>query len=260
MVAFAAWLKGVPPDPQGEADLAAFIRRYFDEGKAASKIDHPRLAREYTVGIGKGKLPGMNPVTEEFFFRVREFVEGASLSALLDANGRPENANAVDTAIGLLEAVQHLHQLGRIHGRLKAKNVFRTESGEVKVTDMLIPTNWAGYPRLWAGSSETLFSYLSPEEVDGAEPDYRSDIYSAGTVIFELLTGTLPFSGGSRWAVAKRILSEQPPTPSSICDKTKSALDPVILKALAKDPEQRHASAAEFSAALSEAVKALPQE
>lgn len=237
------------------ADLARdaqFQARFRREARAAAALNHPSIVGVYDTGDVCMSEDEHHPVDCPFL--VLEHVSGRTLREVLDDGCVPWRRAAAWT-VGVLEALEHSHEEGIVHRDVKPANVMVTPAGDVKVTDF-------GLARALADTSantsqQTVVGtalYLSPEQATGRAVDARADLYSAGCVLFELLTGRPPFTGDTPLAVAYQHVRETPPAPSEVASGLPPALDPVVLRALRKDPAERYASATEFRRALEAAV------
>ncbi|WP_460797797.1 Stk1 family PASTA domain-containing Ser/Thr kinase [Microbacterium sp. GXF0217] len=230
-------------DPELARDTA-FRTRFRLEAQAASRMSHPTIVRVFDAGEDAS---GAQPVP----YIVMELVEGTLLKAII-ADGPVPAADAVRYVDGILEALEYSHKAGVIHRDIKPGNVMVTPKGTVKVMDF-------GIARAVSDSSSTVAettqiigtaAYFSPEQAKGEPVDGRTDLYSTGVVLYELLTGRQPFRGDSPVAVAYQHVSETPVPPTEVNELAPAALDPIVLRALAKDPYQRYPDAASFRAAL----------
>ncbi|MDR6867930.1 serine/threonine-protein kinase [Microbacterium resistens] len=243
-----------------DRDLArdtAFRTRFRMEAQAASRMAHPSIVRVFDAGEDPSAEAGGSPA-EPVPFIVMELVEGELLKDHI-ARGPVPVADAVRYADGVLEALEYSHRAGVVHRDIKPGNVMITRTGAVKVMDF-------GIARAISDSSSTVAettqiigtaAYFSPEQAKGEQVDARTDIYSAGVMLYEMLAGRQPFRGDSPVAVAYQHVSETPVPPSEATDRTEDAdalraLDPVVLRAMAKDPFQRFPDAAAFRKALEE--------
>ena len=231
----------------------AFRTRFRLEAQAASRMSHPAIVRVYDAGEdvevdGDGS---QHPVP----FIVMELVQGRLLKDIIAA-GPVTVPDAVRYVDGILEALEYSHRAGVVHRDIKPGNVMVTERGQVKVMDF-------GIARAVSDSSSTVAettaiigtaSYFSPEQAKGEPVDARADLYSAGVVLYELLTGRTPFRGDTPVAVAYQHVSEAPVPPSELVGSVPRSLDAVVLRALAKDPFQRFADAASFRETLDATV------
>jgi len=246
---------------------AAFRTRFRMEAQAASRMSHPSIVRVFDAGEDATAEAG-GSAAEPVPFIVMELVPGDLLKDVI-ARGPVPVADAVRYSDGILEALEYSHRAGVVHRDIKPGNVKITPDGTVKVMDF-------GIARAVSDSSSTVAettqiigtaAYFSPEQAKGEQVDARTDLYSAGVVLYEMLTGRQPFRGESPVAVAYQHVSETPLTPSELHDDERSpaelerirALDPVVLRAMAKDPFQRFPDAASFRTALdAAAIGAVP--
>ena len=235
------------------SDLArdpSFQNRFRREAQAAAALNHPAIVAVYDTGEDVFTEP--TGTIAHVPFIVMEYVEGHTVRDILrDGHAVPID-EAVEITAGVLSALEYSHHAGIVHRDIKPANVMITPTGAVKVMDF-------GIARAVADSAATMTQtqavigtaqYLSPEQARGEQVDTRSDLYSTGCLLFELLTGRPPFVGDSPVAVAYQHVREQPPVPSSIASDVPEALDRITLKALAKERDARYSSAAEFRADL----------
>ena len=231
------------------SDLArdpSFQNRFRREAQAAAALNHPAIVAVYDTGEDVVTEP--TGVVAHVPFIVMEYVEGHTVRGILrDGNAVPIE-EAVEITIGVLSALEYSHHAGIVHRDIKPANVMLTPTGAVKVMDF-------GIARAVADSAATMTAtqavigtaqYLSPEQARGETVDARSDLYSTGCLLFELLTGRPPFTGDSLVSVAYQHVREAAPVPSSIASDVPEALDRITMKALAKERDSRYSSAAEF--------------
>ncbi|MYS85929.1 protein kinase domain-containing protein [Embleya scabrispora] len=228
-----------------------FRRRFRREARTSAALSHHGVATLHDVGED---VDGADVVP----FLVMEYIDGRTLTDALRTGPLPI-ARAVAMARDVADALVHSHGLGVIHRDIKPSNVMVTESGSVKVLDFGIAKALAETTtRLTAtGLMVGTPAYLSPEQIDGDAVDARTDIYSLGCLLYELLTGQPPFTGDSPFAVMNQHLTKQPPPPSALRTDVPAHVDVLTLSALAKSPEQRYADAATFRSALESAQRAL---
>ena len=230
------------------ADDEGFVQRFRREAQAAASITHPDIVSVFDTGSDDG-----------IHFIVMEYVEGRTLAEILAGGGRILPDRAIDIAMDVCLALEAAHARGVIHRDIKPGNIMLDPRGDVKVTDFGIArvTTTADTVAQTAAILGTA-SYLSPEQAQGQPVDGRSDIYSLGCVVYEMLTGRPPFLGDSPVAVASKQVLEQPVPPSRLNSDVTADLDAVILRALAKNPANRYQSAEEMRADLERAKRGLP--
>jgi serine/threonine-protein kinase len=232
------------------ADDDGFVQRFRREAQAAASISHPHIVSVFDTGSDDG-----------LHYIVMEYVEGKTLAEYLGGGGRIMPDRAIDIAMDVCTALEAAHAQGVIHRDIKPGNIMLNGRGEVKVTDFGIArvTTTADTVAQTAAILGTA-SYLSPEQAQGLPVDGRSDIYSLGCVLFEMVTGRPPFLGDSPVAVASKQVLEQPIAPSRLNPDVTGDLDAVTLRALAKHPANRYQSAEEMRADLDRAKRGLPVE
>ncbi|MDR3068399.1 MAG: protein kinase, partial [Cellulomonas sp.] len=222
-----------------------FRRRFAREAKLAARLNHPAIVRVYDTDEADLSAPTGGQVRVPFI--VMERVVGHPLGDL-SLDGLP-----VDRALGIvcdvLAALELAHEAGVVHRDIKPANVMIAASGAVKVMDFGIARSVTGTGTTTEGVIGTA-AYLSPEQALGKRVDTRSDLYSAGCLLFELLTGRPPFVGDSPVEVVYAHVNDTPPRPSSLAPHLPPVLDEVVAKALAKDCDARYPSAATFRADL----------
>ena len=217
---------------------AEFVERFRIEAQAAASLNHPAIVAVYDRGTA-GALP----------YIAMEYVDGQSLKQCVRSNGRLPPAEAVRIALAVLDALREAHMRHIIHRDVTSSNVLVDEAGRVKVADFGIARMGAS-ALTRTGTMLGTSSYLSPEQAQGRPADERSDLYSLGVVLFEMLTGRLPFSGETDLAVAMQHVSAAPANPRSLAPDVPEACAAVVMKALSKLPDDRYQNADEFAAAL----------
>jgi serine/threonine-protein kinase len=228
------------------AEDQEFVERFRREASSAAGLSHPNI-----VGIfDRGEWDGT-------YYIAMEYVPGRSLKALVREQGPLDAVVAIDIVTQILQAARFAHARGVIHRDLKPHNVILDEEGRARVTDFGIAQAGASDMTL-TGSIMGTAQYLSPEQAQGHAVSASSDLYAVGVILYELLTGAVPFDGDTAVAIAFKQVSAQPLAPSTVNPETPAVLDEIVLRALAKDPAARYASAEEFIAALREARARLP--
>jgi len=215
-----------------------FVERFRREAKNAASLSHPNIVSIYDRGEAEGT-----------YYIAMEYLDGRSLKELIVARGPAPIHLAVDYARQILAAIRFAHRHGIVHRDIKPHNVLVDGEGRLKVTDFGIAR--AGVSQMTeAGSIIGTAQYLSPEQAKGAPVDQTSDLYSVGVVLYELLTGVVPFSGDTPVEIAMKHLSTVPEPPSAKRADVPRDLDLVVMRALAKDPSERYQSAEEMDADL----------
>jgi serine/threonine protein kinase len=230
------------------AEDQEFVERFRREASSAAGLSHPNVVAIFDRGEWDGT-----------YYIAMEYLPGRSLKAVVRERGPLEPAAAIDIVIQILQAARFAHRRGVIHRDLKPHNVILDEEGRAKVTDFGIARAGASDMTL-TGSIMGTAQYLSPEQAQGHAVSAASDIYAVGIVLYELLTGSVPFDGETAVTIALKQVSAAPPAPSSIRGEEviPPQLDAVVLRALAKEPAERFADAEEFIAALEHVRRGLP--
>ena len=215
-----------------------FVERFRREAKNAAGLSHPNIVSIYDRGEAEGT-----------YYIAMEYLDGRSLKELVVARGPLPIPDAIAAMRQVLGALRFAHRKGVVHRDIKPHNVMADADGRLKVTDFGIAR--AGVSQMTeAGSIIGTAQYLSPEQARGTAVDQRSDLYSVGIVLYEMLTGEVPFTGDSPVEIAMRHLSDTPRPPSLIRPEIPPDLDMVVLRALAKRPEDRFQTAEEMDAEL----------
>ncbi len=216
-----------------------FVERFQREASSAAALSHPRVVPVLDSGEDGGVR-----------FLVMEYVEGEDLKAYLRRSGPLPPSRAVSIAAAVCEALQYAHAQGIVHRDIKPQNILLTPAGEVKVTDFGIARALSSATITETGTVLGSVHYLSPEQARGEPVTAASDLYSLGVVLFEMLTGRLPFDGESPIAVALKHLYEEPPSPRELNPEVPEWLEGVVRRAMAKRPQDRYPSAAHMKADL----------
>jgi hypothetical protein len=224
-----------------------FLQRFRREALAAARLAHPNIVAIYDTGTERDD-------DADRHYIVMEYCGGGTLSDLLTAEGPLEPSRAVNIVSEILGAVGYAHRSGIVHRDIKPANVLLTPDGVLKVADFGIAKAALDVGDLTTtGSILGTVSYLSPEQVNGKEPDHRSDVYSVGVMLFEMVCGRPPFVAESQIAVAMKHAREEPPSPRSLKAGIPKSLDSTILTALRKNPDERFDSAEDMRTALEKA-------
>ncbi|HEV3475124.1 MAG TPA: protein kinase [Actinomycetota bacterium] len=217
----------------------SFVARFRREAQAAAALNHPNIVSVYDTGSDDGVQ-----------YIVMELVEGETLADLLRREGRLPPQRAAEIGAAIAQALHAAHGAGLVHRDVKPGNVMVTPAGEVKVMDFGIARAAADDTLTQTGTVVGTAAYLAPEQARGGKADPRSDAYALGCVLYEMVTGTPPFTGDSAVQVAYQHVNEEPRSPSEIVP-VPADLEAVIMRALAKDPDQRFPSAKAMLNALS---------
>jgi eukaryotic-like serine/threonine-protein kinase len=228
------------------AEDQEFVERFKREASSAAGLSHPNI-----VGIfDRGEWNGT-------YYIAMEYVAGRSLKTIVREEGAMDPAAAIEIVVQILRGARFAHKRGVVHRDLKPHNVILDEEGRARVTDFGIARAGASDMTL-TGSIMGTAQYLSPEQAQGYAVTASSDLYSVGVILYELLTGTVPFDGDSPVAIAFKQVSAEPGPPSELRPGLPASLDAVVLRALAKDPSARYADADELIAALERERATLP--
>jgi len=222
-----------------------FVERFRREAQSAAGLNHPSIVSIFDRGYAEGT-----------YYIAMEYLDGRTLKELLVKNGPTPVPIAIDYARQILGALAFAHRNGIVHRDIKPHNIVVGTDGRLKVTDFGIARSGASQ-MTEAGSIVGTAQYLSPEQARGAPVDPRSDIYSLGIVLYEMLTGKVPFSGDTPVEIAMKHLSQVPTPPSKLRPNIPHDLDAVVMRALAKDPEQRYATAEEMDADLARVARGV---
>lgn len=232
--------------PEGSEEAEEFRARFLREAQAAGILNHPGIVTVYDAGVDE---------TTGLSYIAMEFVEGRSLRDLLRQGYHFSFSEVARLGAALAVALDYAHSKGVVHRDIKPANILLTDQGQVKITDF-------GVARLATSNLTTTGqfigtpNYMSPEQVQGLPVDGRSDLFSLGVVLFELLTGRRPFAGESLTEVSFKIVHEPAPVPSHVRPGVPPAFNPIILKLLEKNPENRYPRGLEVARAL-EALRRL---
>jgi len=223
------------------SDDAEFVRRFIGEARSAARLSSPNVVAIFDQGSDK-----------RLHYIAMEYVPGRTLRQLLNERGRLSAREALDIMTGVLSGLAAAHDAGFAHRDVKPENVLLTASGTAKVADFGLARSVAGAVQTKGGMVIGTAAYLAPEQVAGGTSDARSDVYAAGVMLFELLTGFQPHSGESPLAVAYKHVDEVVPPPSSVLPGLSGAVDALVAMATSRDPDLRPASAGQFLRAIQE--------
>ncbi|MFJ7909622.1 Stk1 family PASTA domain-containing Ser/Thr kinase [Kitasatospora sp. NPDC096204] len=238
------------------ADMArdpSFQARFRREAQSAASLNHPAIVAVYDTG--EDYIDGIS-----IPYIVMEYVEGSTLRELLHSGRRLLPERALEMTIGILQALEYSHRAGIVHRDIKPANVMLTRQGNVKVMDFGIARAMgdAGMTMTQTSAVIGTAQYLSPEQAKGEQVDARSDLYSTGCLLYELLTVRPPFVGDSPVAVAYQHVREEPQPPSVFDPEVRPEVDAIVLKALAKDRDYRYQTADEMRDDIERFLDGLP--
>ncbi|PRY34006.1 serine/threonine-protein kinase [Umezawaea tangerina] len=228
-------------DPQFSADRS-FVARFEQEARAAARLHHPGIVAVHDQGVDRGEPGG------EHVFLIMELIEGGTLRDLISERGTLSTPLALSVLEPVLSALAAAHQAGLVHRDVKPENVLIGLDGRVKVADFGLVRAVASVSTTSDSTILGTVAYLSPEQVATGASDARSDVYSAGIVLYEMLTGVTPYLGDTPISVAYRHVNEDVPAPSTIVPGIPAELDQLVVRATRRDPAQRPADAAAFLA------------
>jgi len=215
-----------------------FIERFRLEARTAARLSHPNIVALHDYGA-----------TDDSYFIVMEFIDGHTVAELVGAEGPIDALRVVAIASDVCAALERAHGAGLIHRDVSAGNVMISAVGETKVTDFGIARVLDQSDQQTTAGGRTVLgtaAYISPEQAQGLKLDERTDIYSLGVVMFEMLTGRTPFVADNPLALTSQHIMNEPPRPSALNASIPPELDAIVLRSLAKRPEARFASAAEM--------------
>jgi serine/threonine-protein kinase len=238
------------------ADLARdqiFQARFRREAQSAASLNHPSIVAVYDTG--EDMATGV-PVP----YIVMEYVDGRTVRDLLQEGHRLLPERSLEIIDGVLRALDYSHQAGIVHRDIKPGNVMVTRNGDIKVMDFGIARAMSDAQATMTQTAQVIGTaqYLSPEQARGERVDARSDLYSAGCLLYELLTGRPPFTGDSPVAIAYQHVRENPVPPSRVDPDVPAWADAIVLKAMAKSPADRYQTAADMRADLQRAASGMP--
>ncbi|WP_085833405.1 Stk1 family PASTA domain-containing Ser/Thr kinase [Clostridium merdae] len=212
-----------------------FIRRFKNESKAIAVLSHPNIVKVYDVSFG-----------DQIQYIVMEYIDGITLREYLDQQKEIKWKEAIHFTVQILRALQHAHEKGIIHRDIKPQNIMLLQDGTIKVTDFGIARFSRNETRTMTDKAIGSVHYIAPEQARGDLTDEKADIYSVGVMLYEMITGQLPFEADNAVSVAIMQLQADPRLPKDINPAIPDGLEEITLKAMQKDPSQRYQSAAEM--------------
>jgi len=223
-----------------------YEKRFYQEARAAGSLNHPNIVTIHDVGKAG-----------DVVFMAMEYIEGVELRTLI-GEGRPLRvAQALSIAAQIAEGLAYAHQRGVVHRDIKPANIMVLANGPVKITDFGIARMRGARDLTQTGMLLGSPKYMSPEQVIGKRADHRSDLFSLGVILYEMLCGVAPFNGENVTALMYQIVNFVPPTPSSVNESVPQLLDYIVAKMIAKPVEERYADAAELARDLRECERQL---
>src|SRR5215468_543750 len=224
-----------------------FVRRFIGEAKSVARLSHQNVVAVFDQGADG-----------PFLYLAMEFVPGRTLKGLLRGSGRFSPTSALEIMTGVLDGLGAAHANGIVHRDVKPENVLVTGDGRIKVADFGLARAQSAAGHTRAGLLIGTVAYVPPEQVTGGTTGPRGDVYSAGVMLFELLTGRLPFTGDTPLAVAYQHVNQDIPPPSAMAPGIPAPVDQLVLTATSRDPARRFADAREFSDAVRRVRDGMP--
>ena len=212
-----------------------FIKRFKIEAQAAASLSHPNIVSIYDVGN-----------EEDIHYIVMEYIDGATLKEYIEEKGALDWKEAVNISIQICLAIKHAHENNIVHRDIKPHNILFTKEGMIKVTDFGIARAVTSSTITMVGGTIGSVHYFSPEQARGGFTDEKSDIYSLGIVLYELLTGTLPFNGDTPVSVAIKHIQEEPEEPINMNSQIPIGVNDIVKKAIQKDQNSRYQKASDL--------------
>lgn len=225
------------------ASNTEFTQRFHREAITAANLRHPNIVVIYDVGSHRS-----------YQYIVMEYLEGPTLQQEIQRTGALPLPKIMTIVGQLTDALDYAHQQGLVHRDIKPANVIISAHDQVTLTDFGLVKAATSAKITGEGAAVGTLKYMSPEQAVGRELDYHSDIYSLGVVVYEMLTGESPFSGRTPYQTLHELIYEPPPPPSKVNRAVTVRMERAVLKALAKEPDQRYSSAGEFARALASAA------
>ncbi len=219
-----------------KSERAEYEARFYQEARAAGRLNHPNIVTIYDIGR-----------TERLAYMAMEFLEGEELRAVLTPGSPIPIHQAIDITVQVAEGLGYAHENRVIHRDIKPSNIMVVRDGLVKIMDFGIARLHESEVKTMTGLIMGSPKYMSPEQVTGARPDQRSDVFSMGVMLYEILSGSSPFSGESIHSIMYQIIHFAPPPPSQVNRHVPEMLDLIVAKALSKKIDERYATAREMA-------------
>lgn len=224
------------------ASQTSIVERFRSEAVTLAKLNHPNIAALYTM-FRQG----------EELYMVLEFVRGETMDTIMQKRGALPAEEAIPVFCQVLDGIDHAHELGIVHRDIKPANIMLTENGKLKVLDFGIARLLGSARMTRAGNIIGTLEYMAPEQVKGQETDARSDIYALGMMLYEVLTGRLPFQTDNEFELMKLQTETMPPSPREINPLIPTEVEEAIMRAIQKNPDERFQTAGEMRGLLLEA-------
>ena len=238
-------IKTVKVENLSEEAATEYEARFRTEARSAARLQHPNI-----VSVYDSDRDG------DIAFLVMEYIQGDDLKHHLDKGARYSLEQSLKMIRDLLSALDYAHKQGIVHRDIKPANLLIEPGGRVKLTDFGVARMQdSGDATRTQGNMVGTLKYMSPEQVQGQKIDSRADLFSVGVVLYQLLTDKRPFDGDNDFSIIHQIIGHTPAPPSSFNARLPSAIDAVVARALAKDREQRFATARDFASALQSAIR-----
>ena len=229
------------------ADDPEFVRRFTGEARSVARLSSPNVVAVYDQGADAGLL-----------YLVMEYVPGRTLRELLRERGRLSPRDALDIISGVLSGLAAAHEAGIVHRDVKPENVLLGDGNTIKVADFGLARAASRASHTKTGMIIGTAAYLAPEQVSRSTSDARTDVYAAGVMLFEMLTGAQPHTGDTPLAVAHKHVSDVVPAPSTLVPGLPPSLDALVALATSRDPELRPADARQFLRAIADVRRGMP--